>query len=49
VTGDFVFDEFGWPVGGFVTKAGSSEIINGRKARTDAEMHTLRLSLSYRF
>ncbi|MGH7018332.1 MAG: TonB-dependent receptor domain-containing protein, partial [Brevundimonas sp.] len=49
ITGDFVLDENGWPIGSFVTKTGSSEITNGRKARTDAEMHTLRIGLSYRF
>jgi len=49
VTGEFIFDENGWVVGEWVTAPRSSDIVNGRKARTDAEMHTLRIGLSYRF
>lgn len=49
VTGDFVFDENGWPVGKLVTKTGSSEIVNGREARSRTDMHTVRVGFSYRF
>jgi len=49
VTGEFLVDENGWPIGDFVTKTGSSEIVNGRKTRTKADMHILRIGLSYRF
>lgn len=49
VTGDLVFDDNGWPIGEFVTKTGSANIINGRKSRTDADMHTVRIGFSYCF
>lgn len=49
VTGEFILDENGWVIGEWVTKPGSSDIVNGRKARADAEMHTVRIGLSYRF
>jgi len=49
VTGEFIFDENGWIVGEWVTTPGSSDIVNGRKVRSDADLHTVRIGLSYRF
>ncbi|MEG2312306.1 TonB-dependent receptor domain-containing protein, partial [Brevundimonas sp.] len=49
VTGELVFDDSGWFVGEWVTTPGSSDIVNGRKSRTDADLHTVRIGLSYRF
>jgi hemoglobin/transferrin/lactoferrin receptor protein len=49
VTGEFVFDEDGWLQFETVVRTGTSEIVSGRKVRTDADLHSLRFGVSYRF
>jgi len=44
-----VFDEDGWLQFETVVRTGTSEIVSGRKVRTDADLHSLRFGVSYRF